>query len=402
MSTIAGEITRIQGAKSDLATSIANKGVTVPVATKIDGYAALVDQIQQGGQENPFLTETDLAYMFDYRQSSDDKIIAGIRRMSQNNITNLQNCFQQFNDNRVSTVPADAGVVIGYIQSMIRNNPSVDMSYMLSNFKFPDVSAYDFVLDLSEIQLSNTTRNMFYYTGTSGAQNAKLVILIDKDTFANSTSCQSLFQYGYQGIYLKNKDNKICVGGSMQTAFQYAYVKFLDVNNTEIKELTFEAENSLSFQGAFSSCYTPLERLNFINGDNITNYSGMLTNMYSMKSVTGLDFTNIDGTANGNMFNTSGSTYFDDFGELGFVNGSTFKSNRSVNFNISRIWHGVTSDIRDGQTIGYWYEKFANALGTKTSTNTHTITINTTLYNSLTAAQKELITDKGYVLASAS
>lgn len=47
--SIASELSRIQQAKSDLATSIANKGVTVPAATTIDGYAALVDQIQQGG-----------------------------------------------------------------------------------------------------------------------------------------------------------------------------------------------------------------------------------------------------------------------------------------------------------------------------------------------------------------
>lgn len=46
--SIASEITRLQQAKSDLATSIENKGVTVPSATTIDGYAALVDQIQQG------------------------------------------------------------------------------------------------------------------------------------------------------------------------------------------------------------------------------------------------------------------------------------------------------------------------------------------------------------------
>lgn len=49
MSTIADELTRIQNAKASLATSIAAKGVEVPAATKIDGYAALVDQISQGG-----------------------------------------------------------------------------------------------------------------------------------------------------------------------------------------------------------------------------------------------------------------------------------------------------------------------------------------------------------------
>lgn len=47
--SIATEITRLQTAKSNLKTSIENKGVTVPSATLIDGYASLVDQISGGG-----------------------------------------------------------------------------------------------------------------------------------------------------------------------------------------------------------------------------------------------------------------------------------------------------------------------------------------------------------------
>lgn len=47
--SIASEITRLQTAKSDLATSIANKGVTVPANATLDDYAALVDSIQTGG-----------------------------------------------------------------------------------------------------------------------------------------------------------------------------------------------------------------------------------------------------------------------------------------------------------------------------------------------------------------
>lgn len=47
--SIATEITRLQNTKSALATSIGNKGVTVPSSTKLDGYAALVDSIQTGG-----------------------------------------------------------------------------------------------------------------------------------------------------------------------------------------------------------------------------------------------------------------------------------------------------------------------------------------------------------------
>lgn len=46
--SIASEISRLHTAKADLKTSIENKGVTVPSATKLDGYASLVDQIQTG------------------------------------------------------------------------------------------------------------------------------------------------------------------------------------------------------------------------------------------------------------------------------------------------------------------------------------------------------------------
>ena len=47
MST-ANEITRLGNAKSAIAAAIANKGVTVPATTKLDGMAALIEQIEQG------------------------------------------------------------------------------------------------------------------------------------------------------------------------------------------------------------------------------------------------------------------------------------------------------------------------------------------------------------------
>lgn len=57
--SVASELNRLLQAKSDLATSIENKGVTVPAATTIDGYAALVDQIQQGGGSLPYDAEVE-------------------------------------------------------------------------------------------------------------------------------------------------------------------------------------------------------------------------------------------------------------------------------------------------------------------------------------------------------
>lgn len=60
--SIASEITRLQSAKSDLKTSIENKGVTVPSATTIDGYSALVDQISTGATlQSKSVTPTESA-----------------------------------------------------------------------------------------------------------------------------------------------------------------------------------------------------------------------------------------------------------------------------------------------------------------------------------------------------
>lgn len=49
--SVATEITRIQGAKSDIASAIENKGVTVPSSTKIDGMAALINKIDENRRD---------------------------------------------------------------------------------------------------------------------------------------------------------------------------------------------------------------------------------------------------------------------------------------------------------------------------------------------------------------
>ena len=46
--SVHSEIDRIAGAKSDIATAITNKGVTVPSGTKLDGMAALINSISGG------------------------------------------------------------------------------------------------------------------------------------------------------------------------------------------------------------------------------------------------------------------------------------------------------------------------------------------------------------------
>lgn len=47
--SVQSEVSRLNAAKSDLASAITAKGVTVPAEAKLDDYAALVEQIQAGG-----------------------------------------------------------------------------------------------------------------------------------------------------------------------------------------------------------------------------------------------------------------------------------------------------------------------------------------------------------------
>ena len=56
------QISRLNGAKSDLATAITAKGVTVPDDTTLDGYAALVEQIDTGvNTSDATATASDIA-----------------------------------------------------------------------------------------------------------------------------------------------------------------------------------------------------------------------------------------------------------------------------------------------------------------------------------------------------
>ena len=60
--SIADEVLRLQQAKTDLATSITNKGVTVPSSATLDDYPALVDSISGGGGTNIYDDIRDYMY----------------------------------------------------------------------------------------------------------------------------------------------------------------------------------------------------------------------------------------------------------------------------------------------------------------------------------------------------
>lgn len=80
--SIQSEINRLNTAKSDIATAIANKGVAVPSGTKIDGMAGLITGIQTGADTSrDTVTESVLLYGYTAHNAAGDAItgIAGAR-----------------------------------------------------------------------------------------------------------------------------------------------------------------------------------------------------------------------------------------------------------------------------------------------------------------------------------
>jgi hypothetical protein len=67
--SIATEISRLQSAKAAIKTAIEGKGVTVPSATLLDGYAALISSIPAGGGAPAWLKDGDTHLWLNIRNS---------------------------------------------------------------------------------------------------------------------------------------------------------------------------------------------------------------------------------------------------------------------------------------------------------------------------------------------
>lgn len=409
MGTITQEIDRINGGKNSIIESTnvkleAQGSQPIPANTKIDEISPYIDAIQQGGgQENLFMQSTDLSYMFYNKGLTNSKNLDGLRRFSQNNIVAVNNTFR----NASYQNETNYNKCLEYIRKILTNTTLTDMSYVLYNFKTPlYYSAPQEIplLDLSNLDISGSAAFAFTdaFTDTYN-KYCYLKIKFKKDCFKNCTNVEHLLQQNgknARNITIILEDNEFDISKSTYCSY------FIQGFNGQIEDFNGNITNILNFKMiqtrtyalgyAFENCIN-LERINFDNTLKCSSFQNIFNGCTNLKSVTGLNF---EGNTNTSLA-PFGNNVLSNFGELGIINGSTLGTRNSINLNIKAIWNADKSTVRDGQTIEYWYEKFANALGNKIATGTQTITINSTLYNSLSQAQIELITNKGYALASA-
>ena len=170
--TIASEITRLQWAKSDIKTSIENKGVTVPSDAKLDDYSGYVDQIQQG----------------------DWWILAGGLRLYDNYVSpkdwspRIVWHMSWINDNKYywccvcSIEWSSANSLASYVYTYRKINTTNDMAYTLNNVTWD--------------QSSGIYTDAQYPTFWSNGTNVKIIFFVNSTRSSNWYYCyQALWDY---------------------------------------------------------------------------------------------------------------------------------------------------------------------------------------------------------------
>lgn len=116
--SVHSEIDRIAGAKSDIATAITNKGVTVPSGTKLDGMASLIDSISGG--EDVIIKQVTFNPSSNYLLSNDKCVVT-------HNCGKIPKAVFIFSDNTNSSY-----VGYGYIFNFSGSNNTTNVSMYTS------------------------------------------------------------------------------------------------------------------------------------------------------------------------------------------------------------------------------------------------------------------------------
>ncbi len=185
MGTIAQEITRIQTAKSDLKTSIENKGVSVPSNALIDDYADYVDQIQQGSGGNIF-DGVRLAYLLSTGDASatEGRFLDNLDLIYNADFSNVTNqTFESF-AYRVKTTSENAQKIFDIFTKALRNASSI---YTTFNSVFFNLSTADsdriitFKPYYNDSNANLTFNRFFAYLGSRNTSGVKMKVDIDFD-----------------------------------------------------------------------------------------------------------------------------------------------------------------------------------------------------------------------------
>ena len=403
---ISTEITRLQGAKASLKTSIENKGVNVPSATKIDGYAALVDQISQGATE---ATENDVNF-YDY----DGFRVASYTIAEAKALTALPTppaheglTFQEWNwtladitsyDRQYIDVGANYITTDGKTHIFVNVEAGEPVSFNLSipNYHIANIDWGDD----SQIETYSGESSITHNYLTAGIKEIKIDVLKDGGTPTNGAYFNvtpplrafkillgagfCLQQASYAGIISVPKDSCSYPTSASRSYFLGKCVSIPKVASFNTNCL-YQGIGKVCFPKSINSEF-PTRMANAFQTTRMVIPNSADANA-KLKTDTVQSETNTRVVSIPNVpLATDNVTYFNGLSKLSYIDiVQGWIPNNSIRLDYSTLW------------TDYTMVKFFNKLGT-TSTAI-TLTFGSTNLNKLTADQKAIATNKGYTLA---
>lgn len=414
--TIAQEITRLTTAKADLKTAIEGKGVTVPSSTLLDGYAALVDQIQQGGAEEAPENDVNF-YDFDGRRIASYTIAEakaltelptpptheGLRFQAWNwTLNDIATYDRQYIDVGANYITTDGKT---HIFARVTEN-NVTLSIMGRNgtisVNWGDGSAEDGYTYTTQLNHSftHTYADVGVYEiviGFTTSQNGDY--FLSNRYIASSAGWIGIAAYEirYGSHILWNAQNQHTSGTPyvMSIPSDVVFEGNQTIQRSYIDTVVFPRNNAISFTLAYP---VVINHLIFPRSVTFFGQNGYLMYRSAINRLVVPEYT--DTTAkNGNLFNSIFVNVLSLPSSVSFAAAATLDSaglayidivqgwtpNKNMTINQSHLW--TAADL----------VKFFTKLGTTSTAITLTFGVNN--LNKLTDEQKAIATDKGYTLA---
>ena len=162
--SITDQITRLQNAKASIKTSIENKGVTVSDDTKLDGYPALIDNIQTGGSGETYINpdfyeiRTQSGTTYESLFANDGNTALDLSNWDTSKVTTMEDMFD--GDTNVRTIKGLKNWNTSKVTSMYRmfyfcyNLTSLDLSGWNTSKVTSMPSTFDSCSGLTSVNLS--------------------------------------------------------------------------------------------------------------------------------------------------------------------------------------------------------------------------------------------------------
>ena len=446
MGTIAQEITRIQGAKSDLKTSIENKGVQVPSNALIDDYADYVDQITGGGG----ITEiNDLKYMFCGGARLD--IYSDIMNIANRNITDFTSFLQEaaidLDNVDLSVFPETLNLTNflcnapnSYGILNIKNKKIIGNDILLGKNTSGDHNDYsNIIIDLENSEI--TPKGKYFIsggTGTNSKDRSHYVhlknlqgniinfkwgtllkeVIIDDDILdlSNLNFLESSFDYSNYPYFLEDVCAKniilpnitnISSGQYYDYLYEYMYKSLLTVEQLTLPQTfgystqTSAITNTVLFDKFQKDVTDPAKMfeidmeeyfpVQFLNRLAPTSNLFGNVNEYRISERYGgpRGFINVHLTNSGQYvrpFGTGSTNIYNDVCRFNLKNGTTWASNTYANtcsLYLAYLWRGNASSIPDRDIEGKTTEEYFVEFLNSLGENTSGYTRNIRIYSGL-------------------